>query len=146
MNYGRRPDFDWRDEKFKDDDGNSCHDYALVHASGRILAKISVPARSWDYYYQVFFFVAAAKRHALSDCDEGVGDLRFIDLESAVEYAELLLEDFGQEQVDEQKFRRVPRAVRAIAAVGAIVSVLCRSGRRRKTDSPASPAVMPEQT
>ncbi len=90
----KRLDFDWREFKGRDAEGTLCLEQVLVHAGGRVLAKVSCPCNSWEYAFHVFFFVAAAKKSAEADSDEGGTDVRFIDLESAKAYAEILLQDF----------------------------------------------------
>lgn len=90
----KRFDFYWLKFKGRDAEGTLYLEHVLVHAGGRVLAKVSCPCNSWEYSFHVFFFVAAAKKSANADSDEGGTDVRFIDLESAKEYAELLLADF----------------------------------------------------
>lgn len=93
-----RPDFDWQERRGRDSDGDRFSHMALVHASGRVVARIHVPMGADEYMYQLDFFVPLKET-----CAEGESDLRFVDLPGAQRFAEKVLETYEPEPWNKKK-------------------------------------------
>lgn len=79
-----RLDLDWQYREGRDGDGDIFRSWVLVHASGRILGKVSCPVNDAEFQYFAFLYVKVTAEE----------DLRFIDLDGAKRFIEKSMENF----------------------------------------------------
>lgn len=92
-----RPDLDWQFQEGRGRDGDKFSTWLLVHASGRLLARVSAPL--YEHEQRLDFF-CKLDHGGVTDAD----DLRFIDIDSAKRFAEKILD-----QYDPEPRRKAPR-------------------------------------
>lgn len=73
----------WEPHAGRERDGEKFAVQILIHASGRIPAKIICPATADEYYYRLFFYL---------ETDMDKEEYQFIDLDSAQRFAESVLD------------------------------------------------------
>ncbi len=76
----------WLERRGRNAEGEKFSTEILVHGSGRILARVSLPLGD-EYHHRVFFYVSVSKKALAKpdDCHD------FIDLGSAKRFAEAIL-------------------------------------------------------
>jgi hypothetical protein len=83
-------EYEWQHCKGRDADGDTFNTAVLVHGTGKILSRISIP-RADEYYYRAYFYVP---KSVFDAADEGFD---FISLDSAKTFVEGIVSAWNQD-------------------------------------------------